>query len=213
MFTRIDHVTICVADLAEGIEQYRKLGFDMHAGGTHTGKGTHNAVAFNNDDYIELLAIRDEAEYQSVAGKSSLPGGTLAEFVAAGGGIRYVVIQSDDLAADVAAMRARTVDVSDPMDGVRRIPDGRVLKWRVATLGPANALPILFIEHLTPLEERRKQVPVPGGHPNGVYKIERAYIATRDVEADAALYARVLGMTSPPLIRAPSSCRTWRCSS
>ena len=60
MFTRIDHVTICVPDLAQGIEQYRKLGFNIHAGGAHPGKGTHNAIAFNRDDYIELLAIRDQ---------------------------------------------------------------------------------------------------------------------------------------------------------
>jgi hypothetical protein len=190
-------VTICVSDLAEGIEQYRKLGFDIHAGGAHAGKGTHNAIAFNNDDYIELLAIRDRAEYQSAGGKSSLPGGTLADFVASGGGIRYIVIQSDDLAADIAAMRSRNVDISDPIDGARQTPAGQTLQWRVATLGAANPLPLLFIQHLTPVEERRKQVPVAGAHPNGVYKIERAYVATRDVEADAALYAQVLGMPQP----------------
>src|SRR5687767_7762240 len=90
MFTRIDHVTICVPDLLQGMERLRKLGFDVHMGGVHAGKGTHNAIAFNEDDYIELLAIRDEAEYRQSGGKSNIPGGTLPEFVAAGGGIRYV---------------------------------------------------------------------------------------------------------------------------
>ena len=32
MFTRIDHVMICVPDLKRGIEQYRKLGFNIHEG-------------------------------------------------------------------------------------------------------------------------------------------------------------------------------------
>ena len=41
MFVRIDHVMICVPDLDAGIAQYRKLGFDMHPGGVHPGKGTH----------------------------------------------------------------------------------------------------------------------------------------------------------------------------
>src|ERR1700682_2831271 len=91
MFTRIDHVMICVPDLAQGIEQYRKLGFNIHAGGVHTGKGTHNAIAFNQDDYLELLAIRDQAEYKISGGRSNIPGGTLPEFIVAGGGIRYVV--------------------------------------------------------------------------------------------------------------------------
>src|SRR4051812_25180014 len=106
MFTRIDHVMICVPDLARGIEQYRKLGFNIYAGGVHPGKGTHNAIAFNNDDYVELLAIHDPA--LATAGKSwSSAGMPLPEFIAAGGGIRYVVIQSDDLDADVTAMRKR----------------------------------------------------------------------------------------------------------
>ena len=206
MFTRIDHVTICVSDLAQGIEQYGKLGFNIHAGGVHAGKGTHNAIAFNQDDYIELLAIRDQAEYQRSGGKSNIPGGTLPEFIAAGGGIRYVVIQSDDLAADVTAMRDRGVDVGDVTDGGRRTPGGQELRWKTAVLGPRNALPLVFIQHLTPVEERRNQVPGvgkgPGGsHPNAVYKLERAYIVTPDAEAAAAMYAKVLGMTQPVLHR------------
>ena len=206
MFTRIDHVTICVPDLPRGIEQYAKLGFNIHAGGVHTGKGTHNAIAFNQDDYIELLSIRDQAESLTAAGKSASSDGTLTEFIAAGGGIRYIVIQSDDLAADVAAMRKRGVDVSDAIDGGRRTPARQELRWKVAVPGPGNPLPLRFIQHLTPVEERRKQVPdvgkgPAGNHPNGVYRLERAYIVTPDAEAVAAMYARVLGMPQPALHR------------
>ena len=32
MFTRIDHVMICVPDLQKGIEQYTKMGFNIHPG-------------------------------------------------------------------------------------------------------------------------------------------------------------------------------------
>ena len=194
MFTRIDHVMICVPDLAQGIEQYRKLGFNIYPGGTHPGKGTHNAIAFNRDDYIELLAIRDRAEQQAAGGAAGL-----TDFIAAGGGIRYIILQSDDLTADVAAMRSRGVDVSDPLERGRRTPAGQELLWKAAVLGPGNPLPIFFIQHLTPLEDRRKQVPVAGTHPNGVYTLERAYIVTRDAEAAAATYAEVLGMPQPPL--------------
>ena len=201
MFTRIDHVTICVPDLARGMEQYRKLGFDIHPGGAHAGKGTHNAIAFNQDDYIELLAIRDEAEYRNAPGRAVGSSATLTEFVAAGGGIRYVVIQSDDLAAEVAAMRKRGVDVGDVIDGGRRTPAGQELRWKVAVPAPGTALPLVFIQQLTPVEERRKQVPGAGRHPNGVYELERAYIVTHDAEAAAAIYAKVLGMPQPALHR------------
>jgi len=199
MFTRIDHVMICVPDLPQGIEQYRKLGFNIYPGGTHTGKGTHAAIAFNQDDYVELRAIRDQAEHQRAAGGPGSTDAGLADFIAAGGGIRYIILQSDDLTADVAAMRSRGVDLSDAFESDRRTPAGQQLRWKAAVLGPRNPLPIVFIQHLTPLEERRKQVPVSGNHPNGVYTLERAYIVTHDAEAAAATYAKVLGMPQPPL--------------
>jgi hypothetical protein len=123
------------------------------------------------------------------------------EFIAAGGGIRYIILQSDDLAKDVAAMRGRGIEVSEATDAGRRTPAGLELRWKFAVLGPKNPLPIFFIQHLTPVEERRKQIPGMGAHPNGVFKIERAYIVTPDAKAAAATYANVLGVLQPPLQR------------
>ena len=198
MLTRIDHVMICVPDLPKGIEQFRQLGFNMHPGGDHPGKGTHNAIAFNQDDYIELLAIRDRSEYGAGSGNAWT---NLPEFIAAGGGIRYVVVQSDNLIADVAGMRSRGVDVSDAIEGGRRTPSGLELRWKAATLGAKNPLPIFFIEHLTPIETRRAQVPGSANHPNKVFTLERAYIVVENAEASAATYANVFGMPQPPLQR------------
>ena len=200
MISRIDHVMICVPDLPQGIEQYRKMGFNIHSGGTHPGRGTHNAIAFLQNDYLELLAIHDQAEHQATDRHGSWSA-DLADFIAAGGGIRYIVLQSDDLAADVAAMRNRDVEVSEALEGGRRTPAGQQLRWKAALLGPRNPLPIFFIEHLTPLAERRKQLPGAGNHPNGVTTLERAYIVTPDAAAAAAIYANVLGMAQPPLQR------------
>lgn len=199
MFIRIDHVMICVPDLQQAIAQYRKLGFNMHEGGAHPGKGTHNAIAMNEQDYLELLAVRDAAEY-GASGKAGSWNTGLTDFIATGGGIRYIAIQSDNLAADVAAMRARGVEVSDATPGSRRTPGGLELKWRSATLGAANALPIFFIQHETPMEQRRKQVPA-GEHPNRVYTLERTYIVCNDLAATAALYAKVLGLPQPKTVK------------
>jgi Glyoxalase-like domain len=192
MLTRIDHVMICVPELDHGIDQYRRLGFDVQPGGVHPGRGTHNAIAFHREDYLELLSVRDRDEYTRAGG------GGLLDFLAAGGGLRYLAVQSDDLAADVAAMRGRNVEVSDPLEGSRQTPDGRTLRWRSASLGPRNPLPIFFIEHRTPLAERRGRA---GEHPNGVLGVERAYIAVPDVARAAESYARVLGMPTPKVQR------------
>ena len=208
MFTRIDHVVIAVPDLPRATAQYRKLGFNIQPGGAHPGMGTHNAIALNEEDYVELLAIRDPAEQKAAAGRPGSWVAGLGEFIAAGGGIRYIVIQSDDLASDVAAMRSRGVDVSDALDGSRLTTSGQELRWRLAILGSRNALPIFFIQHLTPMAERRKQVIAPTAamppgkfHPNGVYALERAYIVTEDVESAAATYAKVLGLPQPAITK------------
>jgi catechol 2,3-dioxygenase-like lactoylglutathione lyase family enzyme len=201
MLTRIDHVVICVSDLQRGIETYTRLGFNIYPGGVHPGRGTHNAISVNQGDYLELLGVRDPAEYRAATSGPGSPGGGLIDFIAAGGGLRYVVVASDDLAADVAAMRSRGVDVSDGVDGSRRTESGVELRWKVAVLGPRHPLPIVFLQHLTPLEARRRQVPVAASHPNGVQRIDRVYIVTTDVRAAAEPYAQILGMPVPAIQR------------
>ena len=96
-------------------------------GGAHSSGGTENAVAFLQEDYLELLGVRQGHAHETSAG--------LREFLAGGGGLRYLCVHSDDLAADVAAMRARGVEVGHPEDGGRRTPGGQELRWRSASLG------------------------------------------------------------------------------
>jgi len=197
VLTRIDHVMICVPDLERGIDAYRRIGFDIYPGGAHVGRATRNAIAFQQDDYLEILSLRDPSA--PVAPGSSEA--RLAEFLARGGGFRYVALQSDDLAADVTAMRGRGIDVSDPVSGERRAPGGQELRWLAASLGAGNPLPIFFVQHLTPLAERRRQVARAGEHPNGALRLDRVYIAVPDVAVSAATYGRVLGMPVPKIQR------------
>ena len=196
MLTRIDHVMICVPDLQQGIDAYTRLGFNVSPGGVHPGQGTHNAIAFHEEDYLELLSVRDRDEY-----RAGHPGGGLLEFLARSGGLRYIAVQSDDLEADVAQMRRRGIEVSDPRDGARQTPTGQVWRWQAATLGPRHPLPLFFIEHLTPLHERRHQALQTGTHPNGALRVERVYIAVMDVPAAAETYSHVLGIPVPKVQR------------
>ena len=137
MLTRIDHIMICVPDLDRGVDAYTRVGFAIYPGGAHTGRATHNAIAFNQDDYLELLSLRESG--------AVIPPGTsdarLAEFLARGGGFRYVAVQSDDLAADVAAMRGRGVDVSDPADGLGVLRAARSFDGRRRASAPTIRCP------------------------------------------------------------------------
>ncbi len=201
MLTRIDHVMIGVPSLEQGIDAYTRIGFNIYPGGAHPGRGTHNAIAFHGEDYLELIGVRDRDEYLAARAAGGGVGPSLLDFLSRGGGCRYVAVQSDDLAADVAAMRQRGVDVSDPAPGARRTPAGQDLRWKMAALGQRNPLPVLFIQHLTPLAERRLQVPRAGQHPNGVLRADRVYIAVPDVAASANSYSGVLGLPVPPIQR------------
>ena len=196
MLTRVDHVMICVPDLARGIEAYQRLGFNIYPGGTHTGRATHNAIAFTGEEYIEVLSIRDRS---AVAPGTTDEG--LARYLDEGGGFRVIALQSDDLEADVAAMRRRGVDVGEIRDGGRRTPAGQELRWRAAFPGSGVPLPIFFIQHLTPLEERRRQVAKAGDHPNGALRVDRVYITVPDVVATARLCSRVLALPEAAIQR------------
>lgn len=118
MLTRIDHVAIGAADLAAGIDAYRRIGFDIDERG----------VARNDGDHLELVRGNE--------------------------GIQSIALASDDLAADSARESAEYIK----------------------------------------LVEKKNAQPA-SRHPNGVLRIERVYIAVRDVAAAAKEYSRVLGVT------------------
>ena len=97
-------------------------------------------------------------------------------------------------------MRGRGVDVGDLLDG-RRAQGGQEFRWKARVLGPKNPLPLFFIQHLTPMAERRKHTPGAGPHPNGVRFLERVYIVVQDLEASVAMYSKVLGMSEPRMYK------------
>src|SRR5256712_9230188 len=105
VLTRIDHVMLCVPNLEEGIEAYTRIGFHVYPGGAHTGGATHNAIAFHQEDYLELLTLRDGRPAAALIPGSS--DARLSEFLARHGRFRYGAVQSDDLGGAKAVHRAR----------------------------------------------------------------------------------------------------------
>jgi hypothetical protein len=105
-------------------------------------------------------------------------------------GLHLISIESDDLGSDVAMMRRRGVDIANPLR-----MDERTLH---ATLGPRNPLPLRFVQHLEPEAPGHAR---PGQHPNGIVRLDRVYIVTRDLVAGVDTYATVLGIPVPPIER------------
>ncbi|MBV9170315.1 MAG: VOC family protein [Chloroflexi bacterium] len=100
-------------------------------------------------------------------------------------GLHTIVIETDDLAAEVAAMRTRGVDVSESAAH----DTGRF----AISLGAANPLPLELVQAATR--------PGPDVHPNGILRIERTYVVVPELSGLVEAYARILNMQVPPLER------------
>jgi Glyoxalase-like domain len=135
MSLALDHVIICVPDLAEAARMFSEdHGVRAVEGGRHPGHGTANMLIPLGDSYIELLTVvaPDEAK--------TSPLGTWALHRAAVPGADGVCLRSDDLET-LSSERGLQVT------GMSRVtPEGPVLQWRVAGLreGLTRGLPFFI---------------------------------------------------------------------
>lgn len=185
MFTGIDHVVIAVADLEAAIASYAHAGFTVVRGGRHN-IGTHNAlIAFADGSYIELIAFLTPV--------SSHPWFKALEL---GGGVTDFCMRTDDLEADVAALRRAGAAIGDPLAMTRDRPDGFRVSWVLAIPEPPfnGQLPFLIRDETA----RDERVPRERSHRNGTSGIARVTIAVENPAATSKYYARVLGRPAAP---------------
>lgn len=182
----LDHVVIAVRDLEQTVADYRALGFTVAPGGEHTHGASHNAlIVFADGAYIELIAFRrpnPEFRWWRVLDQ-------------AGDGLVDFALLPGDIAADVAAAKARGLALEGPTDGGRLRPDGERLEWRTARAATSD-LPFLCGD-VTP-----RRLRVPEGdvrrHANGALGIAGVEIAAADPAASARRYAALLGTDAEP---------------
>ena len=189
MFTGIDHVAIVVNDLESAIASYSRAGFTVVRGGKHP-IGTHNAlVAFADGSYFELIAF--------LTPRTGHPWQLALE---QGSGIVDFCMCTDNLAADIGAMRRAGAKIGAPSPLTRDRPDGYRLSWVLAIPAPPfnGRLPFL-IKDDTPRDER---VPPERSHPNGATGIRTLAIAVEDPGITSLSYARVLRRPGEPVDRA-----------
>ncbi|MCY4072864.1 MAG: VOC family protein [Chloroflexi bacterium] len=181
MITGIDHIVIAVRALDAAMETYRRLGFSVIEGGAHP-YGSHNAlIGFEDGSYIELLGFYEESPAHPWWDLLHERGGGLIDFCMA----------TDDIRADLAAIRAQGVEAGDLAEGGRRRPDGYEVKWVNNKIGGAfQGLIPFIIEDVTP---RSQRLPSETTQPNGVTGIQCLSLATEDAGRYAAIMAAVLG--------------------
>ncbi len=165
MPTGIDHVILAGPDLDALEESFTRMGFHVTGGGEHPHLGTRNRIIILDESYIELLAVADPDRASPA----------LQRFIASGGGWIGYALQSSNIAAETASMRAHGVDARGPTAGRLVAPDGATRGWGVTTIGADDlweaAFPIPFlIQHDTTGEAHRRELAGLGGlapHANG----------------------------------------------
>lgn len=119
---RVDHVAYAVPDLDEADVRFRRrYGLDSVVGGRHDAGGTANRIVPLGEQYLELVAVVDEAQ----AAESAFGRGALGR-AAAGGGWFTIAVVTDNL--DAVASRLGL----DITGGSRTRPDGETVRWRSA---------------------------------------------------------------------------------
>jgi catechol 2,3-dioxygenase-like lactoylglutathione lyase family enzyme len=193
MIGRFDHAVIAVRDLAEATRRYQALGFAVSPGGRHTRRGTENAIIRFGLDYLELIAIYDEAE---LAGRG-LNGLALAEFLEKQeGGLVGYALATADIAQDAARFHETGLAAEGPFAMERLRPDGRRLSWQLLvpeSVPWRRAWPFL-IQWDAPDAERLAWE-APGVHPNGATGVAGITLAVWNLERAIDLYQRQLGLT------------------
>ena len=144
-FVALDHVVVAVRDLEAASVTYESLlGRGPSWRGAHPGLGTANVLFRLDDTYLELL---------SPTGAGTLGAQIRARLDRVGEGLVGFALRTEDAAACSAALRARGLAATDPVDGVGHdTATASVRRWRNVLLpeGAARGVLVFAIEHRSP---------------------------------------------------------------
>ena len=184
MIAGIDHALIAVEDVEAAMATYRALGFRVWRGGTHPHHGTQNAlVPLSDGFYLELMGVWD----RSLASRHPHTN-QVVQSLADANRLALFALDSDDLDADVEAIRRRGLPISDPVPGERERPDGERVAWRTAH--PEDPRLPFLIEDVTP---RSVRVPEADEGVGAELRIARLIIGASDATGASEALERLLG--------------------
>jgi catechol 2,3-dioxygenase-like lactoylglutathione lyase family enzyme len=194
----IDHLVVAVPDPdAAAALVEAAIGLAVTGGGRHELAGTYNRLAFLGDTYLELIGVFDR---DLVAAPESSPVGRAAMAVLDDGreGLATYALAVDDVAAEVARLRAAGSPIGDGVPGSRRRADGEVVRWVTAfpTLGPDR--PPFLIEHEPAGAEwgpAARAARAAFRHPvGGAVRLAGLVLPVPDIEAASRRYRDELGL-------------------
>jgi hypothetical protein len=112
---RLDHLVICVRDLAQAALDWQTLGFSLTPTGVHP-FGTSNRLAMFGNNFLELLAVTDAAAVPTAAPERFSFAAHNRDFLATGEGMSMLAMHSDEAHADAARFKAERISGYAPFD-------------------------------------------------------------------------------------------------
>ena len=191
MQIKVDHASICGSSLSALQDGFASLGLKTDFGGPHARGGTQMALlGFDDGSYLELIAPQ----------KAGIPlDSGWAKMIAADAGPCAWAIGSHDLKGDVARFKHQEIPADGPASGSRARPDGKIIEWETAMVGPAapgSTLPFM-IQDKTPRELRVQPSASAKGSP--ISGIAVVILGVRDLNAASDLFRRAFGWNAPTL--------------
>jgi hypothetical protein len=191
MTLHFDHAIVLVNDLYKAIDHYKKAGFNPFFGGVHAGGKTHNAlIVLADGTYLELLAPTTP---ELLANLDPNDFSNFLFLLAQGEGLGGYALFSDDLPADVEAMKGRGLAVTLKSTNGRARPDGQELRWRSATFDNGSMTPF-FIQDETPRNLRVPDDEATTTQPNGIRRIAGLTVAVPDLVTAIQQYQQITGL-------------------
>jgi hypothetical protein len=204
MNLQLDHATICGSDLEAMRPAFRDVGLITTYGGPHANGITQmDLLAFQDGSYLELIA--------PIAGLHLASGmmSGWAKLMEGDAGAGAWAVRSSDIQAETARLSAAGIEVRGPEEGSRKRPDGAVLEWETAMVGPRPAGSVLpfVIQDKTP---RTLRVSAPAASSGDAFSgVALVLIGVRDLETSVALFRTAYNWGAPLLeVRQDPAMRT-----
>jgi hypothetical protein len=198
---KIDHVTIAGPDLHSMERWFGAIGLATDYGGPHAAL-THMAIlGFDDGSYVELISSQDPVE-----SSPQLSTHHWGKFIADNGGPCAWAVGVDDVARESARVAALGIPVTGPLHGSRRRPDGTLVEWDTAILGPGPpgaTLPFIIKDRRPRGLRVQRSASVSGLDENGQPRRDRltgvgvVVLGVEDLEEAAGVFRLVYNWPAP----------------
>jgi glyoxalase-like protein len=199
---RIDHLVICVRDLAQAERSWPSLGFTLTPTGVHP-FGTSNRLAMFGNNFLELLAVTNPAAVPVAApGRFSFAAHNQS-FLATAEGMSMLALHSDDAHADAARFKQSGIGAYAPFDFGRdaALPDGGTARVEFS-LAFATDLAMPGIAFFTCQQRHPPELfwkPDYQRHPNGALRVVEVVMSAPDPAEHRGFLERLTDRTAEPV--------------